>query len=424
MRKFASIILLVIVLVSMTACYDAIEVDDMVHVIAIGIDKGAADKWRITLQYPTMKSGVGGGQSQAGDGADQEEYSYVSVDAPSFFTGINMLNVSIPRKLNFMHAHIIVFSSELAKEGLIGECIDSLYRSREIRKTAHIFLSQGKAADLIKEIKPVIGSSIPKSFQLLVDESANTGFFPHVTIENFYESLNSTYRQAIIPMVAVNDMKSVPESDAILSSEYKTGGDYTAGQIPRTGKNVIEMWGTAVFNGEKMIEELNGDETRYLLLIRGEFERGSFSFPDPQKPDSIISLDVRRSEMPHIRVRFEGATPIIELKVNLDADLLAVQSGINYAQPKLKAILEETVNQQILDGIGKLISKYKDLNVDIFGFGDYAARNFLTIDEWEAYSWNNVFKESIVTIEVCFAIRRTGTQIKSDPTVDTEGMNK
>lgn len=432
MRKVIIILILGTFLLSLTACYDAHEMDDMLYVVSIGVDKGISDKWRLTIQFPTMKEGGGqtqsgsggGGQSQSGSGGDEQSgHSYASIDAPSFFTGIDMLNASLPRKLNFSHAQIIVFSEELAKEGLIGEYIAPLSRFREIRRSAHVFVVKGNAIDFIKENKPVIGTTISKSFQVLAHTSENIGYFPNITLENFYEALKSPCGQAIAAMTSVNDLESFAEDGEPWGTKYKTGGEYLAGQLPRAGQNKIEVWGTALFNGNKMVGELNGDETRFLLIARGEFKQGSFTMQDPQKPELIIPLDVRVSKKPQIDIDIKDKKPVIRLKVQLDADLLAVQSMINYEQPELQSLLEQTFKKSVEDGIATLIKKCQDLNADAFHFGDYAAKNFLTIDAFESYDWNSHFKEAEVIVDVNFAIRRTGTQIKSYPIKDPIGVN-
>jgi len=413
MRKTVIAVFLILMVISLTSCYDANEFDDMIHVVAIGIDKGVSDQWRLTIQFPTMKESGGGEQSDSGSGKSQEEYTCVSIDAPSFFAGINMLNTSLPRKLNFMHAQIILFSEELAESGLINEYIAPINRFREIRKTSHVFVIKGKAYDFMKDNKPFIGNLLSKSFQLLIKEGAMSGYFPHVTLEDFSEGLKSTYHQPIAAIAAVNDGKSFIENGEHSGTEFKTGGEYTAGQMPRTGDNKIEIWGTALFVGDTMVGELDGDETRYLLMVRGEFERGFFTIQDPQKPELVISLDIRSSREPEIKVTCDGSKPIIRLNVLLDGDLLAVQSGINYEKPEHKQLLEQAFQQIVKDGIEKLNDKCKDLNTDALLFGDYAAKNFLTINDWESYDWNSRFKEADITVNVEFAIRRTGTQVKN-----------
>jgi len=421
MRKFIAVLMLFILTISLTSCYDAHEIDGMLHVVAIGVDKGISDKWRLTLKFATMSGGGGDSSQSSGGGESQGEYSYVTIDAPSFFTGIDMLNTALPRELTFAHVQIIIFSEELAKSGSIGEFIAPINRFREIRRSAHVFVVKEKASDILKEIQPLIGSMISKSFQIWINESGDTGFFPHVTLDQFYTVLKSSYNQPFVTLAAVNDFNALKKEGEPWGTEFNTGGDYIAGELPRTGENKIELFGTAVFDGDTMVGELSGDETRYMLMARGEFERGFFTMQDPQKPELIIPLDVKGSKKPEVRVTFDGAKPVIYLKVHLNADLLAVQSRIDYEKPELKILLEKEFQQIIKEGLEKVIAKCQGLNADVFLFGDNATKNFLTINDLESYNWNSHFKDAGVTVEVEFAIRRTGTQIDSSSIYNSEG---
>ncbi|MDF2675355.1 MAG: Ger(x)C family spore germination protein, partial [Clostridiales bacterium] len=100
MRRISLFLIISITMMTLTSCYDSNEIDDLLHIVAIGIDKGVTDKWRLTILFPTLKgdSGSGGGMQKGGGG--QEEYTSLTVDAPSFFTGIDMLNSILSRRLN------------------------------------------------------------------------------------------------------------------------------------------------------------------------------------------------------------------------------------------------------------------------------------------------------------------------------------
>ncbi len=414
MRKIAAILFLLIITVNLTSCYDANEIDNALHVAALGVDQGIADKWRLTLQFETMK-GSAGGESQSGGGESKSKYTCVTIDAPSFFTGINMLDASLPRRIDFIHAQIILFSEELAKSGLIGEYIAPISRFIEIRRSAHVMVVKGKASEFLEENQPFIGNMVSKNLQIQITESKNTGFFPHVTLERFYTWLKSSYSQPMATLAAVNDFGAFKKEGEPWGTKFKSGGNYTAGELPRTGENKIELFGTALFDGDTMVGELNGDQTRYMLMVKGEFKRGFFTMQDPKNPQTIIPLDVRSAEKPEIKVAFADSKPLIHVKIRLDADLLAVQSEFNYEQPELKALLEEAFTQSVEEGINEVIEHCQDLNIDVFLFGDWALRCFKTIDELENYNWNSHFKDAEVTVEVEVAIRRTGTQIDRHP---------
>lgn len=86
------------------------------------------------------------------------------------------------------------------------------------------------------------------------------------------------------------------------SKEYKTGGGYTAGELPRAVGDNIEFFGIAIFDGPKMVGKLNGDESRYMMMARGEFERGFLTFQDPMKPKYAVPIDVRSARKPKVKI--------------------------------------------------------------------------------------------------------------------------
>ena len=124
---------------------------------------------------------------------DQGNISSVTIDAPSFFAGIDMLNTSISRKISFMHLQFIVFSQELAKSEELSTFLAPIMRFREIRETVDIYITKNKAMDIIKANTPIIGSALAKDHLIWTRESERTGF-PHSTLNDYYNSLKSNRR--------------------------------------------------------------------------------------------------------------------------------------------------------------------------------------------------------------------------------------
>ena len=148
-------------------------------------------------------------------------------------------------------------------------------------------------------------------------------------------------------MAAVNEFRHFKEKGSKWGNEFNTGGQYLAGQLPRQGQNKLEYWGTALFDQGKMVDELNGQETRTLAIIRGEFERGFFTLQDPKEPKFVIPLDVRPAGRPKVKISFNGDTPTIDLTIHLKGDILAVQSRLHYEQDPLLSLLENTFKKNI-----------------------------------------------------------------------------
>src|SRR5690554_4103463 len=134
MGKKISILGLMLIAVMLSSCWDAHEPDEMLHIWVVGVDQGVTDKWRLTLLFSSLEELTGGGEEPgvAREGRTSNEET-LTVDAPSFFTAIDMLNSAIPRRLSFTHAQTIVFSEDIAKSGLVSDYIMPIIRFRQLR---------------------------------------------------------------------------------------------------------------------------------------------------------------------------------------------------------------------------------------------------------------------------------------------------
>lgn len=421
MRKTISITLIVVILVTMlTGCHDSIEVDEMTSVLAVGLDKGVKDKLRLTIEFHTMKGGSSSKSSSSSGGGMGGDYTTITIDAPSFFAGLDMINCSLAHRLNFKHTEYLVFSEEMAKAGL-STYIGAVIRYRQIRRSIPVIVAKGSACKFLEENQPFIGSTLSKTMALQVMETTNTGYFPHTTLNDFYNGIRSTYRQPIAILGGLNNSNNYQEDGEKASASQSPEGQYYAGEMPKKGGGKVELCGTAVFDGDKMVGELTGDETRLLLMLMGDFKRGFFTIKDPKMPQDVVPLDVRTSRKTKIHVDIKNGKPYINAEIKLEGDILAIQSMINYEDISLKPLLEKAFEQQVKSEMDALIDKCKKEKSDVFGFGTVACRKFLTIQDWEQYNWNKQFENAEVTVNVMFNIRRTGTLMKSSPVIGSEG---
>lgn len=73
----------------------------------------------------------------------------------------------------------------------------------------------------------------------------------------------------------------------------------------------------------------------------------------------------------------------------------------NYLNPSTVSKLEEAVNSYMQYQISSFLYKIsKDYNSDIVGLGKYAAKNFLTTQDWENYNWLDNFNTAFFNVEV------------------------
>lgn len=420
LRRVRLIIVLFAVVFLSTSCFDAHEVDDYTYVTTIGVDKGILDKWRFSFQITNMRTG---GDKEGSGSNKASEHLTITIDAPDFFHAANILDASTARTINYRHTKYIVISKEIAEKGEFNETMGPIIRFREIRRTTGVLVSTSTAQSFIEEFNPKIGISMARMQEGLMEQSKQTGFFPEVQLKDYYSGTKSNYRQPVAILAGVNDFSHLLQQgdDNMESIEI---GKRKAGELPRKGGNTVEFFGAAIFDGDRMVAELNGYETRIMLALTGKFKQGVFSFKDPLKPEQYVSINLKQQRKPKVKVEFNKDNPIINIKLFMEGEILSIQSRIDYEATEKIGYLETAMENIIKQEAEALIDKAKELNVDFLDFGTHVAKKFLTIQEWENYNWIERMKDVKAIVNVDVKIRRTGTMIKSSPIKGTNGEGK
>jgi len=389
----------------------------MAYPIALGFDKGSTNELRMTMQI-AVPTNIAGGES--GGGGDGESSSTViAVETPSIYSGLNMLNSFISKQINLSHIKVIVFSQEIAQEG-ISKYLHAMIRNKEFRPNVSIIVSRCSAEEFIDAVKPKLETNPAKYYELLLDAYQYTGFTTDTQLIDFY---NKSERSSIQPVAVLADVSKYKSSDEfdLSSSTYKEKGrsfplegDFKAGDLPKLGGLNIEIMGLAIFDGGKMVGELDGEETSYNLMVEGKFNSMYFTMPDPIKKDDLVVLQLRRSRLTEKKVEMIGDKPKLIVKVHLEGDILSVQSGINYESGENVKLLQSATEAYIKDGIIKYLDKStKVFKTDTNGFGNKVKGKFLTWQEWQEFDWLSKYKEATYDVEVDVAIRRPGLIVRT-----------
>jgi len=388
----------------------------MAYVIAIGLDKGKTNILRLTLQI-ARPTAIGGENAKGGE----EAIHIITVETPSIFSGLNMANNVVSRRLNLSHAKAIVFSKELAMED-VSKYINAFVRDRETRPNIQILVSRTSAEDYLRAVSPTLVINPAKFFELSFKTYKYTAFTANTDLHRFNSNMKSISQSPVAVLAGVNEVTDSKDIN-IKGSTYKDKGrdlplegDFKAGDISKAGETQAEIMGLAVFDGARMVGELDGGETSLFLMITGEYNKSFITLPDPIDKGKIVILDVKKSREPFLKVELNGDKPKIYVKIMLEGDIQSIQSGIEYENLDNIEILEHEYEKAIKEGMEKLLNRSaQELKSDIFGFGKKAKAKFLTWDDWEKYEWKKKYQSSTFEVEVDFKIRRTGLMIKTSP---------
>lgn len=433
--KKAAVGLFIVLMLFATGCYDSIEVDEMVYVVAMGLDNGTNGNLRMSLLL-AVPIAVGVGPEP---GEVDKSTTLITVEAPTIYGGINIANSMLSKQVNLSHAKLIVIAKELAEKG-VDKYMNTFARFREFRPETYIGISRGLAEEFLKESKPVLEINPAKYYELLMETWQYTGFSVGSNLNHFYSEMESNSGEAVAALLDINQLEDTKEFEQILSTEYSGDteqimeGDYKAGEVPAIFDNKSMNMGIAVFKADKMVGEMDGRETVYYLMVTGKLRDSYFTIPDPQEQTSTkgdpartedgtyVSLRLSLARKPVIQVRMKEDNPKITVHLLLEGSILSAESDRDYStgegMKELEKFAGEYIRQDILSFLEKTRDQYKS---DICGIGKRYKMTFLRWDEWIRFRWLEKYEKAEFDVVTKVSIRRSGMTIKQIPMSELKG---
>ena len=407
-RKFLLIILLASSFL-LNGCWDRRELESLGLVQALGLDLGPGGNGitvTTMIAIPPKITG-GGSQSGGGGGGTGSGVFTISMNAPTVYEGFNLINTTINREVTLLQTSVILIGENLAKQG-IQKIVDNLVRFREMRRTILIFVCRGTAAEIMK-VQPLLEKNPAEYFTGLVNLSYRTGMFPVVTLNNFMNGYEEFAQEDFAPLlVKFKPLEPETSSNAAASQDQKNSKDQKSESTK--GMENIRISGTAIFKKDKMVGTLDVYESIALQLLTGQFREALLSISDPLNKNYQIAYRLLATTTPHLKYTRH---PTDQFKINfkLEADLLSIESGINYTTPRKEVLLGSYIAGELKRRIVSVIVKaQKEYGSDIFGFGKTVRATFLTSPAWERYHWPDRFATAKIAVNVKVALRRVGVQ--------------
>lgn len=418
--------------IALNGCWDRRELESLALVQTLGLDPGPGGKGiTITtmIAIPPKLKGGGGGDSGGGGGGGSETGVFVlSMDAPTIYEGFNLINNTVNREITLLQTSSLIISEDLAKQG-VRRWIDSLVRYREMRRTLLLFVCRGKATDIMK-VKPKLERNPAEYFRDLTRISRLSGMFPLVTLNEFLDRYEAFAQEDYLPLLARFHRQDPDEYQKQQPSSASKGGPGSkggsggkgggagdggqskpGGETPPEAKDV-RMIGSAIFKKDKMVGNFDIYETQALQILTNKFREALLSTRDPLRKKFMIAYRLMAVTPPQIGYRHSNGNNEFLVRLKMEADLISLQSGINYTDPRNEAILGKHIALELRKRIMKTIQKAQQYNSDVFGFGIKVRNTFLTGPEWDRYQWPPRFKDAKIDVHVKVSLRRVGVQFQ------------
>lgn len=390
MKKYIPICILCILLSSMlTGCWSRKELSTLAIVQAFGIDRTEDNQVSISAQI-LIPSKV--------KGESEKGVWVVSSTGETVSDAVRNASLKADRKLFFPHNNIIVFGEETAKTGILP-LVDFLIREREIDKLSYVFITKGKAKDLL--IGEHEQEKIPaKAIEGLAKTSVIASHLPKRQLKDLLGSLGSKTGSAVVPGIEIRN-------------KIENG----------TSKEVVALDDTAIFKKDKLIGWFNHTETRGLLWVLGEVKSGIIVVKSPKEETKNVSLGII-STSTQLKPEITNGKLSITIEVKEEGNLAEQMSEVNLTKPDTFAELEKRQIATIEEEINAALTKAQAWNVDIFKFGEEFHRKYP--QEWPDLeeNWEEEFPKIEVNLEVIAHLNRVGLStapVKSEESEKVEG---
>ncbi|MDC3417748.1 Ger(x)C family spore germination protein [Aquibacillus salsiterrae] len=365
----------------LTGCYDKTELEYQAYVVALGVDKGEGDntfKFTYQIANPETGTAIGGGSS------NEPASEIITVEGNDFLTATTTANASVSKKMTLDHTKVLVVSEEVARSDNFLGLMQTASRTTQIRRQVQIIVSKENARDFIKDNKPQLETRPHKYYQLMLERSTETGIVPESDIHRFFQ-LTEGDADLFLAMYTTATVEKTKNNG--------TEDEYKAGEIPKKGGNPAEFMGSAVFKEGKMIDVLDGQNTRLALIMDNTLEIDDLlsTYQDPVKEDYKIAGDFSKKSPTKVKIDYrKDVKTTIDVTVPFSFEVLAIPSLVPYSQDeKLREKLKASIEKSLEKKANKLIEKaQKEYGSDPFYWSLYIRNEFASIPDYEKADWN------------------------------------
>ncbi len=370
MKRFKIIPLVLIALLLLTSCWDQKDLDKLMIVYGVGIDKSleinSDSRYLITIGFPTIS-----------EEATQKKMEY-STPARSLADSYDKLQKKAYREISYDNTRVIVFGEDVASLGIIHH-VDAMLREPLFPGTARFAVVEGRAVDLF-DLEPPVSLFVSTFLYESIEQSSQATSAPFMTLRKFHNDYHTRGIEPVMPYI-------------------------TYSQEP----GVIYVGCTALFRDDKLLEVIHGNHSQALMILRGEVYGGFYTARHTDNEDSLDD---------YLTIKLLGSKNKIEAKVIDDKITIFHKISIDSVLSEYTAY-EPIFDTDRIEEFEKLVTNSlkgditSTLNIlqstlqnDNIGYGKYVRAQLP--DYFQADNWNEQFSHINIVLEVEVSIRSIG----------------
>ncbi len=339
MKKILVIIITVILAFITSSCYDSTEVDDMVYIIAIGIDEASDNNYEFTFQAAVPLNISSGVETSFSSSEKSVSLNNINAFGTDLYSALATANKTISKELDISHCNFLVFSEKITNS-TIEPHIKSVISNSDLRPLTYVAVARDSAKEYLNNISSPFELNPSRYYELFF----NKNYSP----ESFVTHLRDFEKY---PVVA----------------------------LPLIGENEIS---TTILKNFSKTSTLSNEETLFLNVLSGRFNSGYFSVSQ-----NLPTLNLSVNKKPKITVNTKNEYPKISFKLDLYGTPLSVIENKDEFDKKMAEYIQKSC-------IDLLYKTSKEFKADVLNTSAYAKKNFLTLHDFEEYEWDKKYQQA------------------------------
>lgn len=393
MKKwFMIILILVMSLPILSACWNQKELTDLAFVMALGIDRGEDDLYHISFQL-VNPGNVSAGQTGGGQGLPIAVYKSTGRTVTE---AARNATKKVSRRLYYAHTNLVVVSEEVARDrNLMLNLLDAFARDPEFRTTTEFLIARDTTAEQLVSTLTILDKlPVSKITKELKATEAMKGENFSVSIDDLIDGIVSSGKEPVLNGYRLIGMQE--EANKATNLQKTTTDAFLAAD------------GLAVIKDGALIDWIESTKARGVIWVLDKAKSTDITVKWKGKKNALSIVPIRSKTK--VSTIFKNGKPVINIKVENEGWVSEANTAIDLMDPKVIGKIEKLVEKEIKKEIQSSVKEAQKLRTDIFGFGDGVHKANPKLWKKLKGNWNDYFADIEVNVKVDSYVRREGVR--------------
>ena len=348
MLKKIKYIILILIIITLSGCYNYKELNDsaIVSAISIDINDNKTDKYTIGVQIMNAKKK---------ENTNVSEIAFYEADGATIYDALGQIVLSSPKELYLGHMEVVVLGEELLKKKDPLEYLDFFMRDSRAEKDAVVIVAkEDNAKNILKVITPL--ETIPsQNLKASLFNSANlSGTTNIITLDELVSNLMEEGKESVLPAVVLTGSAKEGESqDNIKDSDPDVR---------------IKFDNLAVLKNGKLIGYLNENESFGFNIVTADAKNTYVKIKCDNENFATLEITSLKTNE---EISFKNKKPNVTIKTSAKTNIIEYNCKMNFINDdKLIGEIEKKAEKRIERLINSFLEKsYNEYQTDTLHYG-------------------------------------------------------